>query len=575
MSTQAHSKPRKLKIIHVGAGASGLLTAYKAERMLQNYELVCYDKNPVIGGTWYENRYPGCACDVPAHIYTYSFEPNTEWSCYYANSAEIYDYFLRFAKKYDLEKYAQLRTTVISATWDENEGKWAVKLSQDGKERMDYCEVLMNGSGVVNKAKWPDVPGLASYNGTIAHSATWDPTISWEGKRVALIGTGSSSVQMLPQLAKGSKSLHVFARNSIWIVPSLGTDLSKANEEGQNPSEQPGTQTYSEKDKDEFRRDPATHLQYRKGLEATLTRNFPFFLRDSPMSQWATAAIKQDMLKKLESADEELKQKLIPSWPPGCRRITPGNHYLESLVQDHVKVIFEGVSRFTATGLVTSEGKEFDFDLIACATGFDISYTPHFKITGIDGVTMKDEWSENPNIYLGITGPKFPNYFVINGPTGNWGQGCVLPSHEVQIEYAMQCCIKIQNEGIKAMEVKQLPTTQWNEHLDNWHTKYSVWAGNCRSWYKANKSDGRVYIWPGSMLHLLKTMKTPRFEDFNITYRNDSMWDFLGNGRTQIEELAEDGVEVDLAPFIRDQDVPWAIDDPHTLGAVVSREHKL
>ncbi|KAI1066746.1 hypothetical protein LB506_012151 [Fusarium annulatum] len=527
MSVQAHSKPRKLRIIHVGAGASGLLTAYKAERMLQNYELVCYDK---------------------------------------------------FAKKYDLAKYVQLQTTVISAAWDGDEGKWVVKLSQDGKERMDYCDVLMNGSGVVNKAKWPDVPGTSSYNGTIAHSATWDPKISWEGKRVALIGTGSSSVQMLPQLAKGSKSLHVFARNSIWIVPSLGTDLSKANEEGNSPVEQPGTQVYSEKDKEEFRRDPGAHLQYRKGLEATLTRNFPFFLRDSPMSQWATAAIKQDMLKKLESADEELKQKLIPSWPPGCRRITPGNDYLESLVQDHVKVVFEGVSRFTPTGLVTSEGKEFDFDLIACATGFDISYIPHFrrsKITGIDGVTMKDEWSENPNIYLGITGPKFSNYFVINGPTGNWGQGCVLPSHEVQIEYAMQCCIKMQNEGIKAMEVKQLPTTQWNEHLDNWHTKYSVWAGNCRSWYKANKSDGRVYIWPGSMLHLLKTMKTPRFEDFNITYRNDNMWSFLGNGRTQIEELAEEGVDVDLAPFIRDQDVPWTIDDPSTLAAVASREHKL
>ncbi|KAF5720947.1 sterigmatocystin biosynthesis monooxygenase stcW [Fusarium mundagurra] len=549
MSTQAHSKPRKLRIIHVGAGASGLMTAYKAERMLQNYELVLYDKNPVIGGTWYENRYP-----------------------------EIYDYFLRFAKKYDLEKYAQLRTTVISATWDDTEGKWAVKLSQDGKERTDYCDVLMNGSGVVNKMKWPDVPGRSSYKGTIAHSATWDPKISWEGKRVALIGTGSSSVQMLPELAKGSKSLHVFARNSVWIVPSLGTDLSKANQEGQNPSEQSGTQIYSEKDKNEFRRDPATHLQYRKGLEATLTRNFPFFLRDSPISQWATAAIKQDMLKKLESADEELKQKLIPSWPPGCRRITPGNHYLESLVQDHVKVVFEGVSKFTPTGLVTSEGKEFDFDLIACATGFDISYTPHFQITGINGVTMKDEWSErhqNPNVYLGITGPKFANYFVINGPTGNWGQGCVLPSHEVQIEYAMQCCIKIQNEGIKAMEVKQLPTTQWNEHLDNWHTKYSVWAGDCRSWYKANRTDGRVYIWPGSMLHLLKTMKTPRFEDFNITYRSDNIWDFLGNGRTQIEELAEDGVDVDLAPFIRDQDVPWAIDDPTTLGTVVRREHKL
>ncbi|RBR19813.1 hypothetical protein FVER53590_25108 [Fusarium verticillioides] len=189
----------------------------------------------------------------------------------------------------------------------------------------------------------PIYPGRSSYNGTIAHSATWDPKITWEGKRVALIGTGSSSVQMLPELAKGSKSLHVFARNSVWIVHSLGTDLSKANEDAQSPSEQPSTQIYAERDKDEFRKDPATHLQYRKGLEATLTRNFPFFLRDSPMN---------------------------------------------------VKVVFEGVSRFTPTGLVTSEGKEFDFDLIACATDFDISYTPHFQITGIDGVTMKDEWSE-------------------------------------------------------------------------------------------------------------------------------------------------------------------------------------
>jgi hypothetical protein len=147
--------------------------------------------------------------------------------------------------------------------------------------------------------------------------------------------------------ASGSKSLHVFARNSIWIVPSLGTDLSKANEEGQNPSEQPGTQIYSEKDKDEFRRDPATHLQYRKGLEATLTRNFPFFLRDSPMSQWATAAIKQDMLKKLESADEELKQKLIPSWPPGCRRITVSGSRssVEHSVDDITFVAWQRLSR--------------------------------------------------------------------------------------------------------------------------------------------------------------------------------------------------------------------------------------
>ncbi|KAH6984314.1 hypothetical protein BKA56DRAFT_630774 [Ilyonectria sp. MPI-CAGE-AT-0026] len=500
---QAHSQPRKLKIIHVGAGASGLLAAYKAERMLVNYELICYDK---------------------------------------------------FARKYDLEKYVQLGTRVLGAVWDADKGKWIVELDKDGNRIFDSCDVLLNGSGVVNKPKC-----------VAAHSATWDPKISWTGKRVALIGAGSSSVQMLPYLAEGaysfilySKSVHVFARTPTWIVPPLGTDITKTNNEGIS-SPPPPKHQYDEAERQRFRTDPAYFLSYRKSLEATLASNFPFFLRDSPLSQWASAALRENMLQKLGPGSQEMKEKLIPSWSPGCRRLTPGENYLETMIEDHVHPIFEGVARFTPTGLVTAGGKEFEFDLIACATGFYVSYIPHFEITGVDGVTMRNEWSENPNIYLGITGPKFPNYFVINGPTGNWGQGCVLPSHEVQIGYALQCCKKIQDEDIKALEVKQLPTTEWNQHLDNWHAKYSVWAENCNSWYKANKPNGRVYIWPGSMLHLLKTMKTPRFEDFDITYRYNR-WTFLGNGRTRLEELSEEGVDVDLAPFIRDTDKPWTVD---------------
>ena len=190
---------------------------------------------------------------------------------------------------------------------------------------------------------------------------------------------------------------------------------------------------------------------------------------------------------------------------------------------------------------------------------------------------LKYSLQQAPNIYLTIAAPKFPNYFVINGPTGNWAQGCVLPSvclpqpnwrktliypsqHEVQIEYALQCCKKMQEERILSMEVKQLPTTQINQHLDEWHTSLSVWAEDCRSWYKGNKTKGRVYIWPGTILHLLKTLRTPRYEHYEMRYLDENMWSFLGNGRTKLETMGENDTSVDIAPYIRNQDVWWSPD---------------
>ncbi|KIN03267.1 hypothetical protein OIDMADRAFT_119824 [Oidiodendron maius Zn] len=577
---QAQSEPRRLKIIHVGAGASGLLAAYKAERMLDNYELICYEKNPTIGGTWWENRYPGCACDVPAHIYTYSFEPNPEWSGFYSFSSEIQAYFIRFYEKYKLQPYIQLNTQVTEALWNEEQGKYKghVGLMRDGNKSVVTCDVLLNGSGVVNKWKWPDIAGLNSFTGVLAHSASWDPTITWEGKRVAIIGTGSSSIQMLPHLAQGSRSVHVFARNKTWISPQMGSDISKESTGG-GDTRIVGRHIYSEEEKHRFRTNKEFFLSYRKDLEARMTKSFPIFLRGSPLNLWARKAMRESMVAKIGPGHDELKENLIPDWSPGCRRITPGEGYLESLTRDRklrlnliidsntncladVYIVHEGVAQLNEKGLVTTSGKTFEFDIIACATGFSIQYVPHFKITGVNGAIIQDEWSEIPNIYLSIASPKFPNYFVVNGPTGNWGQGCVLPSHEVQIEYALQCCKKMQEDGIKAIEVKQLPTTQINEHLDTWHSKKSVWAEDCRSWYKDNKPNGRVYIWPGSLLHHLRALKTPRFEHYDIRYMNSNMWAFLGNGFTDLEVDAINGKDVDLAPFIRDSDTPWSLDAP-------------
>ncbi|KIW87486.1 uncharacterized protein Z519_11809 [Cladophialophora bantiana CBS 173.52] len=563
---QYHSQPRKLKIIHVGAGASGLLLAYKAERQLRNYALICYEKNPSIGGTWWENRYPGCACDIPAHTYTYTFRPNPEWSGFYSRSDEIQKYFEKFYDEYKLAKYVRLNTEVLSATWFEDSGEWEVELKKGDETFTDRCNVLINGSGVVNKWKWPSIEGISLYKGILAHSANWDTSIDWQGKKVAVLGTGSSSIQMVPHLARGSHSLTVFARNMTYIAPQVAADEQKIDENSQTPAAV-GKHYYIEAEKEKFRTDPEFHLQYRKRLESALTEMFPMFLRGTKLNVQARESMRASMLAKIGPGHDELKQRFIPQWSPGCRRLTPGEGYLETLILDHVRVIHDEIARFTETGLVTAAGEEWDFDIIACATGFDIAYTPHFKITGVDGAVMQDEWKETPNIYLSITAPKFPNYFVVNGPTGNWGQGCALPSHEVQLEYALQCCRKMQEEGIRAMEPRQDPTTQINQHLDAWHKKYSVWAEECRSWYKDNKPDGRVYIWPGSLLHHLKTLRVPRYEHYDLRYEADNVWAFLGNGRTDLEWEHEnngsDGArKVDLAPYIRNEDVPWSLDLP-------------
>lgn len=212
-----------------------------------------------------------------------------------------------------------------------------------------------------------------------------------------------------------------------WIAPQVASDAQKIDPDSQTPAAA-GKHHYIKSEKEKFRSDPEFHLAYRKKLESALTEMFPLFLRGTKLNLAAKEGMRESMLAKIGPGHDELKEKFIPQWSPGCRRLTPGEGYLETLVQDHVRTIHEEIVRFTETGLVTASGEELDFDLVACATGFDIAYVPHFKITGLDGAVMQEEWKETPNIYLSITAPKFPNYFVVNGPTGNWGQGCALPS---------------------------------------------------------------------------------------------------------------------------------------------------
>ncbi|KAF2169441.1 hypothetical protein M409DRAFT_20660 [Zasmidium cellare ATCC 36951] len=534
--------PQKIRIIHVGMGAAGMLCAYKAKKMLTNYELVCYEKNSVPGGTWYENRYPGCACDIPAHTYTLPFHPNPNWSSYYAYAPEIQEYLMDFYKHHNLHEFIKLNTEVLNAQWDDLQGLWNVELKnvKDGSTFRDTCNVLINGSGALTKWKWPKIEGLHDFKGVLAHSANWPQELDWSGKRVAVIGSGSSSIQMVPQFAKTASKLTVFLRNQTYIAAQFGANVTntEADPEAMDPAAA-GKHQYTEKEKQRFRDDPAYLTEYRTKLERSIVGGWNMFIRGSELNVMFKEFTQNQMKTRLGERDD-LKELMIPTWSPGCRRLTPGEGYLEALGKENVEVVWGEIEK----------SQEIEVDILACATGFDVQYLPHFKITGLGGQIMQDQTA--PNVYASITSPGFPNYFVIGGPRGNWAQGTVFPSHETQMVYVIQCCRKMQEDQIKSMHPKQHITIQLNAYLDTWHTKYSIWAEPCKSWYKAKDPHGQVMTWAGSLLHLLKFLKRPRYEHYEIEYRDpDNVFAFLGNGTT-IGQVRY-GAEVPV-PYIRDGD---------------------
>lgn len=253
------------------------------------------------------------------------------------------------------------------------------------------------------------------------------------------------------------------------------------------------------------------------------------------------------------------------------RRITPGDGYLEALVRPNVTTNHEEIESVNETGLLDSNGTQHDIDIIICATGFNLAFSPTFEVLGKKGVSMHDFFNHHPyggpQVYLATAVPNFPNFFIVNGVRGNWGNGTALPSIEICCEYILRCCWKIQHEHLKSLEVKQEPITQLYEYIDRWHEK-SIWNSPCKSWYKNNIVGGKLWIWAGSGLHFMKTMKgEPKFEHYNIEYKHSNMWAFLGNGRTKPEMLK--GTEgyvtgqellAKFCPYLRNNDSDFEVE---------------
>ncbi|KAM0367794.1 hypothetical protein ACHAPY_011639 [Fusarium culmorum] len=394
---------RHLRVICIGSGASGLHLMYKMKREFTNVSLDVYEKNPDVSGTWYENRYPGCACDTPAHNYVYSFEPNT--SC-------------RFAVKYDLRKYIKTQHEVVGATWVEERACWVVSIRRPDNTILNQeCDWLISGAGILNAWRWPAIPGIDKYQGQLLHSDAWDQSVDVAGKHVGLIGNGSSGIQILPKMQEKADHVTTFIREATWISATPGMEYRK----------------YTDEEREEFVLHPDKLTELRKASEKAIGEIFPVVFDGSAAQKQLEGFIKDRMIEKLNNKD--LERLLIPDFAFDCRRITPGTAYLESLTKPNVTTIYGEIKEITETGCVTADGKEYPTDVLICATGFDTSFRPRFPLIGREGRDLAREWELEPRSYLGLATSGFPNYFMYLGPNYPIANGPIIFSIELQTDH--------------------------------------------------------------------------------------------------------------------------------------------
>lgn len=523
ISEQPAATPRKIRVIVIGAGASGLNFAREIYTKIPTAELALYDKNPEIGGTWYENRYPGVACDIPSINYQYTWAPSPDWKTYYSTGPEILAYFKKVAKDHGLDRDVHLNHRIIGAEWNEQQKKWFVKIERNGDPNdviEDSGEVLINATGVLNKWKWPAIKGLENFKGPKLHSANWDTSLSLEGKSVGVIGSGSSAVQIVPNILPKVKLLTQFVRSRFWITAGFAQKFAGKN----------GTNfTYTEEQREIFRNDPKKYLTYRKNIESDLNKRFRSVLRDSEEQKESREFAEGEMKGKLASKPEIAERVIPQDFGVGCRRPTPGNGFLEALCDPKTELVFNDIDEITETGVRTRDGVQHDFDILVCATGFDVSWKPHFPLIGREGKDLRDVWEDKPQTYLSIAVPDFPNYLIFMGPHAPYAHGSVLPMTEAIAKNFVQLVKRVAEESVTSFDPKVEAMQDFIEQRKTFLDR-TIWNDPCRSWFKQGTYDGELMMWPGSRIHFFEIMKNPRWEDFNMSYLKGNRFEYFGNG---------------------------------------------
>lgn len=481
----AHLK-RDLSVGIIGAGPGGIaLGIFLRKKGFRDFTI--FDREDGVGGTWRINTYPGLACDVKSHLYSYSFELNPDWSRLWSGQREILEYFERCARRHRLEPHLELNTEIVSACWDG--GAWVLGTADGAQRRFD---VVVSAVGLFSRPVMPDLVEEEPFAGTVMHTARWDHTVNLTGKRVAVLGTGSTAAQLVPEVAKVAAMVYSVQRSPTWILPKPD-------------------RPYTERERRTFRYIPLAKKVYRTRLWLRSESNISVIEHGSDKTREFTDIA----LKVLESsvADADLRRTLTPQHPLGCKRLVFASDYLPTLVQPHVRVIPSPARALRRRVLVTEDGTELDVDVVICATGYAAAdYLGQIEVIGEGGVSLRDVWRDGAHAYLGMAVPRFPNFFMLYGPNTNVGSNSVLFMLEAQAHYIVRALAHLRRRGRAYIAVRPEVMTAFLAKIDDWMTG-TVWLTRCSSYFRAD--NGRVVTqWPRSAGAFWKMTRRFRRSDY-------------------------------------------------------------
>lgn len=485
-------RTRETDVLIIGGGFAGLGMAIELKRSGRN-DFVLLEKAEDVGGTWRDNTYPGCACDIHSHMYSFSFELNPGWSRMFARQPEIWEYLRRVTDKYGLRRHIRFGAEVTGAHWDERNRVWRVRTRAGDTYT---ARAVVSGVGALHVPNVPKLPGAERFRGTAFHSANWDHDYDLRGRRVAVIGTGASAIQFVPEIARDVAELHIFQRTPPWIVPKMDRPV--------RPWEQRM-----------FRLLPLTQRLYRNAIYWMLESRAVGFTINPKLMGLAQTIARKHLEKQVP--DPDLRAKLTPNYTMGCKRVLISNDYYPTLAQPHVHLVTDGVAEITEDAVVDGAGMAHEVDAIIYGTGFHVTDGyDHLDIVGRDGRNLVQQWhSEGMETYLGIAVSGFPNFFFLLGPNTGLGHNSVVFMIESQIHYIGQCLRLLDTHGATAMDVRARAQSTFYRDLQRQLTK-GVWTqGGCNSWYLDAHGVNRT-IWPGFTWRYWQRTRKVRLADFEL-----------------------------------------------------------
>jgi cation diffusion facilitator CzcD-associated flavoprotein CzcO len=467
----------------VGAGFSGMGMAIRLKQQGRD-DFVVLERADEVGGTWWYNTYPGCACDVPSHLYSYSYAPNPEWSETYSRQPEIRDYLSRCADRFGLRPHLRLGTEATGAEWDEDERVWRVETSAGTVTG----RILIAGMGPLHAPKVPRLPGLERFEGTTFHSAQWNHDYDLTGKRVASIGTGASAIQYVPEIQPQVERLHVFQRTAPWVMPHSTRPITAVER----------------------------RLYKRFPVLQRLMRGAIYGARELLVLGFAKRPRLMGLLEKLarkhmesQISDPELRAKVTPDYTIGCKRILPSNHWYRTLAQDNVELVTDGIREVRANSIVGEDGVEREVDAIIFGTGFHVTDMPVAQqVRGRDGKLLDDHWHGSPQAHLGCTVPGFPNFFLLLGPNTGLGHSSMVYMIESQVAYVLDALRVMDERRAETFEVSAEVAERFNAELQE-ELGGTVWNTGCSSWY-LDDTGRNATLWPDWTFRFRQ--RTARFE---------------------------------------------------------------